>query len=510
MVPSVGLLMALTTLSSPDGVDANAAPARLIVSAPDRCLTREDLVRRVKARAPHVTFAEDAPLVARVAVTAYARDAQTVELDFTRPGQAGTPRVLETRTCAQAADAVALILAVTLDPAAQAASPNRGVDEPATPPAGSSPTPAPSAGGAATAGAATDRPTPVTPRAPEARGPPSSPGRPPTLASGSPPAPRPAETPPAAAPYPVAADAHAGRAAPGPAPALAVAVDALRVDAGVALQPRDDVARELHVVDLVLLGVRAAVARVPRVVAGLRLGRIRVHGDAAHAVALGFPAGRALLLAARAPERMEVEDDRGRRAAGVARRHVNDERAGLAARHDALVVIPGLERDRRRAGRRAVGAAPGRAAARTREPRPGGPPGALAAASAAGRRTAAAGRRAPGRGRAPATRARRAAAPRARRAAAPRVAAARAARAGARAATARLAARSGRGAAAAGRGAPATRPRAPAAGAAPAAAGGAAPGARVAPGGRATPDQHQRREGGDQPRGAGKTRVLHR
>lgn len=121
MVPGVALLMALVALS--DGTEAAGARARLVVSGPVHCLTREDLARRVKARSPRVDFTDDAPLVAAVAVTTYSRDAQVVQLDFVRPGQPVRPRVLKTRSCAEAADALALILAVTLDPRAHDLSP---------------------------------------------------------------------------------------------------------------------------------------------------------------------------------------------------------------------------------------------------------------------------------------------------------------------------------------------------------------------------------------------------
>jgi len=143
MAPSVALLMALTTLSSLTAGGASATRARLVVDAPARCLTRDDLVRRVKARTPRVDFTDDAMIIAAVAVTAYSPEAQVVQLDLMRPGQQLRPRILKTHTCAKTADAVALILAITLDPTSQISSPQSGPEKSAA--SAEPPAPAPAA-----------------------------------------------------------------------------------------------------------------------------------------------------------------------------------------------------------------------------------------------------------------------------------------------------------------------------------------------------------------------------
>ena len=194
MLPSVALLTALAALSSPDAEDGALARARLVVSAPALCLTHDDLARRVRARAPTVTFADDAAILARVAVTAYSPTSQVVAVDVTRRGERQHPRMLRTRTCGEAADAVALILAVTLDPTSQASpAANTGSDESSSHIGGDSAPPGLT--GSSTPGAShTSAPGRGTrPLATEARAPAAPPvpqliSKPPKLAPASPPA----------------------------------------------------------------------------------------------------------------------------------------------------------------------------------------------------------------------------------------------------------------------------------------------------------------------------------
>jgi len=119
MVPGVALLMTLAAPPSSDAADRNVTVARLDVRASPRCLTRDDIARRVQARTPRVSFADDAPVAAMVSVKQQRQSAIVAELTLGPRGAAAAPRRIVARSCAEAADAVALILAVTLDPTAQ-------------------------------------------------------------------------------------------------------------------------------------------------------------------------------------------------------------------------------------------------------------------------------------------------------------------------------------------------------------------------------------------------------
>jgi len=119
MVPgAAALLIALVALMPPEAADAKAAKARLDVRGGARCLSPDDIIRRVSARSPRVRFADDASLLATVALTSQRVGAVTVTLTLGTAEAAGPPRRVTARSCAEAADAVALILAVTLDPTA--------------------------------------------------------------------------------------------------------------------------------------------------------------------------------------------------------------------------------------------------------------------------------------------------------------------------------------------------------------------------------------------------------
>ena len=206
MVASVALLMALTAPPADDSVNQTAARARLVVVAPAQCLARDDLARRVEARAPHVRFGNDGPIVATVTVTGRRRDAVVVELELERQETGAKPRRIVARSCAEAADAVALILAVTLDPTARGIPAARAVDEPQAATEGG----APSAPGPPVDDTRLAAPAPSAAPAPAAtRIPPSSlrgPRQPPPpikqTAATRPPAPEPPPTAPSPPPIP--------------------------------------------------------------------------------------------------------------------------------------------------------------------------------------------------------------------------------------------------------------------------------------------------------------------
>jgi hypothetical protein len=144
-------LLALALAASPRAIAvAVAAPkssslaAELELSANTECTTRADLMARVHARSPRVTFVDhDSALVIRARFSTLHAGAVVGELTLARPGATPSSRRVVAPSCAEAADAVALIIAVTLDPTSaeyadhgsavgsDAATPDARSDEPA-------------------------------------------------------------------------------------------------------------------------------------------------------------------------------------------------------------------------------------------------------------------------------------------------------------------------------------------------------------------------------------------
>lgn len=108
-------------LPSPIGA-AGAAPdaamtrARLEVLAAPDCMTRADLEARVEARSPRIRFVDNAALSAQVTLDATRPGNVIAELVLATSDGKRSPRRVVARSCAEATDAVALIIAVTLDP----------------------------------------------------------------------------------------------------------------------------------------------------------------------------------------------------------------------------------------------------------------------------------------------------------------------------------------------------------------------------------------------------------
>ena len=94
---------------------APIARARLELRAPSACTGPADLIARVAARSPRIEFVGDSAAVG-VRVTFTVARGVSAELDLVEGGVARTQRRLVTRTCAEAADAVALMIAAALDP----------------------------------------------------------------------------------------------------------------------------------------------------------------------------------------------------------------------------------------------------------------------------------------------------------------------------------------------------------------------------------------------------------
>lgn len=164
-----GIVLLVLLLSGPTGApgvpsESSSATVRLDVRAGQGCTLRTDLAARVASRTPRVRFAEaEDAFVAKVVFTVSRTGGAVGELRLTdKTGQTITRR-LQARSCDEAADAVALILAVTLDPSsAQGDRPSKAPDERASSPADS-----PKSASQATPGKSVpkpeDRPTPPSP-----------------------------------------------------------------------------------------------------------------------------------------------------------------------------------------------------------------------------------------------------------------------------------------------------------------------------------------------------------
>jgi hypothetical protein len=122
MMPGGALLIALLLQSPPPGAAAAAPPdvakteARLDLRGAADCISRADVAARVAARTPRVQFVDDAAILARVAITSTHPGNVIAEVGLATPGAEQPSRKLVARSCAEAADAVALIIAITLDP----------------------------------------------------------------------------------------------------------------------------------------------------------------------------------------------------------------------------------------------------------------------------------------------------------------------------------------------------------------------------------------------------------
>lgn len=103
-------------------VDAGAAAddattrATLEVQAEHECTTRADLVGRVQARSPRIQFVDDATLTVEAKFKTVRPDKVVGEVVLHLGGRKRASRRVLARSCADAADAVALIIAVALDP----------------------------------------------------------------------------------------------------------------------------------------------------------------------------------------------------------------------------------------------------------------------------------------------------------------------------------------------------------------------------------------------------------
>jgi hypothetical protein len=92
--------------------------ARLEVEANPTCTSRSDLIARIRARSPRVSFSDDERAIAiRAQFSAASAGGIAGDVTLATPGAKPAQRRVLARSCNEAADAVALIIAVTLDPA---------------------------------------------------------------------------------------------------------------------------------------------------------------------------------------------------------------------------------------------------------------------------------------------------------------------------------------------------------------------------------------------------------
>jgi hypothetical protein len=120
MISGGALLTALLlqTASAAPGTasEAGATRARLDLRGPADCISRGDLAARVAARSARIRFVDDAAVYAHVVVTSARPGNVVAELVLETAGAEQPPRRFVARSCSEAADAIALIIAVTLDP----------------------------------------------------------------------------------------------------------------------------------------------------------------------------------------------------------------------------------------------------------------------------------------------------------------------------------------------------------------------------------------------------------
>ena len=100
----------------PAGAAPQATRARLELRGAADCISRSELAARVAARSPRIQFVDEAAISANVALTSVRAGNVAAELVLTAAGIEPAPRRIVARSCAEAADAVALMIAVTLDP----------------------------------------------------------------------------------------------------------------------------------------------------------------------------------------------------------------------------------------------------------------------------------------------------------------------------------------------------------------------------------------------------------
>jgi hypothetical protein len=113
MTPGAAVLVALLSQSA---AGSTSTTVRLDVRAPTECTSRDDLAHRITARSPRIGIAENASVAAQVVVTIPRAGNVLADIRVGPTGIGQAPRRVVARSCEEAADSAALIIAVTLDP----------------------------------------------------------------------------------------------------------------------------------------------------------------------------------------------------------------------------------------------------------------------------------------------------------------------------------------------------------------------------------------------------------
>ena len=117
------LLLLSVTPAAAAPAELASASARLEVQALPDCTTREELAARVTARARRIHFDDEQAAGPTVrAVIAHGPHGAVGELVIVQPDGRTSSRRLSAGSCAEATDAIALIIALTLDPLSAAAA----------------------------------------------------------------------------------------------------------------------------------------------------------------------------------------------------------------------------------------------------------------------------------------------------------------------------------------------------------------------------------------------------
>jgi hypothetical protein len=122
MTPGAALLVALL-LETVNGTAPEAGPTkvRLELRAPRDCTSRDDLAARIATRSGRIEVVDEAAISAHVDVTMSRPGSVVADLVLSSSGSEQASRRVVARSCAEVADGVALIIAVTLDPNLRAA-----------------------------------------------------------------------------------------------------------------------------------------------------------------------------------------------------------------------------------------------------------------------------------------------------------------------------------------------------------------------------------------------------
>jgi hypothetical protein len=368
----LGVIAALGSIGAAPVVAAQSSPpadpvrVQLTVEADARCATAASVAERVRSRSQRIEFIDDRADIPRlhVAIRGASTGDRVADLAVSWPDGRSSERRLTARSCAAAQDAIALLVAMTLDPTAVADAPAR---KPASPRPRPRPTPRPTPPSTPTPSPSpTPDPSPMPTPGPSDSADPRGTSDPPLQPDPSPrtpPSPRVPWEPVSNAPHPLGIDhfaAGAGaqfvsgpapRAMPGLglyarlslhgegawAPAVALHLSRAWLSGVVEAAGEADFALDLAQLDACPLGLRLG-PFAAHACANAALGRISASGSQTYLPqaqqALWASAGAAVLLALGLGETVELQGAFG--GMGPLRRF------GFAFRPDVFHRVPDL------------------------------------------------------------------------------------------------------------------------------------------------------------------------